>query len=421
MPKMNGELKEKMRLAALPKNITDYNAQFRKKYIPKRYNQIELVDQLENEDLDHYISISNRSDGKSFNYMHYFIRLSMDFKVNFMLVARHFTLRKSYVQMIRKIVTKCNDINGDMIRFRNDNDFYVTCLYGDRPIGIITDLNTATDLKYFSNYLSDYPIIIYDEFLALDGDYLPDEWDRLKTIYSSINREPDIPIIKFPKLFYLGNAVNFSSPILAQLNLYNKLENHPINTLKIYGNIALEMHNNTNANEERNLRAFNEEHDTMTTGRFETNAYNVANDNERKALVKDSHELYIKLDSNYLRIKFTSDYRLILLAIIGYAPRYDFNYRMKDNREDSVYLKDTFFNENQKKLFIHDYYKFENTYSKDYILTDFNGLNTLKIMKILSIYLSEKQDSSDYQEERYQENYLENSLNHIKQKFLDWI
>lgn len=41
--------------------------------IPDEYNQIELCNELMNKDLDFYISISNRSDGKSFNYVGFFI------------------------------------------------------------------------------------------------------------------------------------------------------------------------------------------------------------------------------------------------------------------------------------------------------------------------------------------------------------
>lgn len=50
------------------KEFQNFVTKFRKS-IPEQYNQIELVDHLMNTELDFYISISNRSDGKTFNYI----------------------------------------------------------------------------------------------------------------------------------------------------------------------------------------------------------------------------------------------------------------------------------------------------------------------------------------------------------------
>ncbi|MDN6612724.1 MAG: hypothetical protein L0L09_14380, partial [Staphylococcus equorum] len=60
----NKEVPEEKQAKELQKFVSTY----RKKYIPDKYNQIYMIDELMNSDIDHYISISNRSDGKSFNY-----------------------------------------------------------------------------------------------------------------------------------------------------------------------------------------------------------------------------------------------------------------------------------------------------------------------------------------------------------------
>src|SRR5699024_7781700 len=148
-------------------------------------------------------------------------------------------------------------------------------LYQQQSIAVISSLNDATELKYSSNFLKKYPIMVYDEFLALQSDYLPDEWERLKTIYESIDRNQEIPLIKKPKIIYLGNAVNFDSPVLHGLKIFNILENHPINTAKIYKyefNVMLEINRNDNANKQRNTRAFgsrSEEHTSELQSRFD--------------------------------------------------------------------------------------------------------------------------------------------------------
>lgn len=398
------------------KNFSDYVDKFINKYVPERYNQVQLLYELPNKEIDHYISISNRADGKSFNYIHFFIRFAIDYGVGFTLVSRHFTVRKSYQQLIKKIAEKSPDLNErDFVFFRDD--FYITVVYKNKKIAIITDLNEATDLKYHSAYVSSFPIIVYDEFLALEDDYLPDEWEKLKTIYSSINREPDIDVIGFPKMFYLGNAVNFSSPVLASLNLYNRLENHPINTVQQYSNILMEMRKNINANEERNLRAFNEQRDPMTEGQFEINNYEIATSDDHKQLAKASKEIYIKLKKNYMRITYNEDLSMIILAIVGYATNYSFNMELKDNRENSVYLKDSFFSEKHAKKYLKNIYKFENSFSKDFILNGMLNLTMLKLEKIISVYEGEIVSDKDWIEKRYHENYIEKTKRYILGKF----
>src|SRR5699024_8144101 len=153
-----------------------YVNNFREKHIPERYNQIKLMNFLNDDDVDHYISISNRADGKSFNYCHFLLKLSIDHDIGFTFVVRHFTVRNAGQKLFQKIIDSFQHFNPRDFQVMR-TDFYIVLLYQDKQLGIITDLNQATDLKYQSNYLQDFPIIIYDEFLALEGDYLPDEWD----------------------------------------------------------------------------------------------------------------------------------------------------------------------------------------------------------------------------------------------------
>src|SRR5699024_4730694 len=205
--------------------IHPYVEDFRQKNIPKRYNQIKLMNYLLDDELDHYISISNRSDGKSFNYVDFLIKFAIDYDIGFMFIVRHHTVQLFGQTLMQKIIdTSSNDYNPrDFIFLNNEffksliynnksktlitylkkkynktnyiilinNKFYKTLHYKDKAIALITDLNKATDLKYNSNYLKDFPIMVYDEFLALEGDYLPDEWERLKTIYASVNRDDE--------------------------------------------------------------------------------------------------------------------------------------------------------------------------------------------------------------------------------------
>lgn len=394
---------------------------FRKKHVPERYNQIELLDHLLDEDLDHYISISNRSDGKSFNYIHAIVDICIEHGLGFTLIARHFTVRYSYQEFLMKVFDKSKKYNAKDFQFFRTN-FYIQVIYRDRTIGVITDLNQATDLKYLSNFLEDFPIIVYDEFLALEGDYLPDEWDRLRTIYSSINRkdESDVPLIKFPKVIYLGNAVNFSSPVLASLELFNILEKHPIGTKRKYGNVILEMHRNNNANDYRNLRAFKEESDNLTHGEFKVNNFNVITENTRVQLNKNARNIIVKLRDNYLKITFNLDNKIKLLSIIGYSEHYDFNLLLKDNKENSVFLDESYFDEDHARKYVKKYYYFDNTFSKDFITDGIYELSHLKINKVISKYLRMNRHKTNFEikEAQYKDNYVEQTKKALARQFL---
>lgn len=410
------EIKNKL----LNQTEEDYNNDFRKKYIPEQYNQIMLINELENENIDHYISISNRTDGKSFNYLHYFIDYSIRKGIGFTLIARHYTVRFAYVKLLEEIISSVNKkYKADKFYFIR-NDFYILVGYEDKEIGIITDLNQATDLKYLSNYIKHFPIMVYDEFLAIEGDYLPDEWDRLKTIYSSINRDEDIPHIKFPKIFYLGNAVNFSSPVLANLKVFNILEEHNVNSMKTYNNIALEMLNNNNANEVRNLRAFKEVDDNLTIGQFEVNKHNLATNDYTNYINQNKLKIIIKDRKFYLVINYRLDTKDCILGVSNSEEKYHFNIELKDNNKKSIYLTSDFYDEEFPDKYNKDLFKFENQYSKDTILDTNFYLSHLKIYKIIKHFESEfveHKPDNEIKEIQYKYNVLEQSKKNLVNKF----
>src|SRR5699024_12294282 len=69
---------------------------FRKEHIPEQYNQIKLLDELNNPDIDHFISISNRTDGKSINYVHALMEICIKHNLGLTFLSRNMILRASY-------------------------------------------------------------------------------------------------------------------------------------------------------------------------------------------------------------------------------------------------------------------------------------------------------------------------------------
>jgi len=361
------------------KNFLSMVEKFRKKNIPKQFNQIQLINELLNKDIDHYISISNRTDGKTFNYVHFFLYFAYHTDIQLLFLSRDFMLRKSYQDLILELIEMSPYFESEHVRIMN-TQFYREIFYKDKTIAFISDLNGATDLKYFSSKLKYVGIIIYDEFLAIESDYLPDEWEKLKTIYSSVNRNFNLKLLKYPKVFYFGNAVNLSSPILAHLDIFSSLETQPVNSMRIYNNICIELRKNENVNEKRNLRAFDEKKDPLTMGQFKVNNYNVALENDLK---RAYNNIIVKLKDNFLKIQYSDNYDIIVLEIIGYAPSYSYNILPKDNKKTSIYLDDKYFDTKNFKKHLNNIYLYNNNYSKDYILTTSNGIGNLDIIKII--------------------------------------
>lgn len=399
----------------------DFLKQFRKDHIPPQYNQVKLLDELNNPEIDHFISISNRTDGKSINYVHALLNIAIKFDLGLSFFSRNMMLRTSYQELINDILDISTILDRRDFNFIR-SQYYVSLNYKDKTIAIISDLNSATELKYFSNYLKKFPIMIYDEFLALQSDYLPDEWERLKTIYESIDRIEKYPLIHKPKIFYFGNAVNFDSPILHGLKIFNILEKHPINTAKIYKydfHIMLEINRNENANQRRNTRAFGSENDAMTTAEFETNNYNIATDHDRDHIRKNPRFIYIKLKDNYLKIWFNRDTLKTILSIESRIDEpYLYNLQLKDNKEHSTYLNEKYFDDDHIKRIDRGDYLFENNFSKNYITSDFNGLNRLKINKIIREFLRDDDENKEIEskEKQFQENYIEQTKRGLMKK-----
>lgn len=411
---------EKDRLSMV-RDYQNFLTKFRKQ-IPSHYNQIELMDELMNKDVDWFISISNRSDGKTFNYISFFMKLAIEFDIKFTLICRHYDLRKAYVELVEKIAIELKHFKSEKLIITRSNE-YSTIFYDDKKIGIITDLNDATDLKYHSNFLKDFPIIVYDEFLALEYDYLPDEWDKLKTIYDSIDRNHgNIPYLDIPKIVLLGNAVNFSSPLLANLDIFNILQKHPINTKRQYGKINLEMRRNDYSNEKRNTRAFDSENDAMTTGEFDFNTYNLTDDALRNHISKNGDYFYIKTEDRFIKVMYNFNDYQTNIKVVPYTDDYFFCTEVSDVENNVTYLKETYYKENHSKR----YYRksnlhFDNAYTKQFILQDPNliDLNINKLIKEHKAYENRKYGVRyfDRHEKMHQDNFIEQTKKYLVNKY----
>lgn len=363
-------------------------AKYKKNYLPKMYNQLELLDELCNTELDYYISITNRGDGKSFNYASALLYLSNNLDIGVTFVVRHYTLQQRVKELIEEILITLKWIDVSQLWFRNTDDYIIVGL-GDKEIALITDLNNASDLKFASQVLKYFPIILYDEFLAEARDYVHNETKKLQMIYRSIDRIADRDYIVFPKIILLGNPVNFESPLLPDLKLFSALQNQEINTIQQYRNILLELRRNDDVNSTKNLRIFNDESDSNISGQFQFSNYLLVNENEYAKLEIDANFARIDLGDNRA-LYVISNNDTIILSVESLNGEEKFCLKLEDETDEKQFLSERYFKKNFIKKYEKNLFLYKDSFSRTFIQRDEN-LMSLNFFKLLS----EKKVSSE--------------------------
>lgn len=345
-----------------------------RKNIPEKYNQVKLLDQLCNNKVDLLFSITTRTDGKTFNYLYALAKLSEAFDFTTIIIVRHMELRGAMVSQITNVYETMDDLKqGDL--YPNINIEYIQMMYKDKIPFIIVDLNNANDLKNYSSILKKANLILYDEFLSVGGQYTDHEFLKFKTIFETMDRGTNSNMQytnNRRKAIFLGNPVDFGSEFLSYWKLYQYLEHQPMNTIKVYKNVAIERRKNKVAQENKNNRIFNSTDNESITGTFNINTWAIK---EPKDLDK---KIIIKTVDKYIVIHLE---KTPVLEVTQIEKNYKYNTDLKDNNNNSTYLKTTYYNDNFLKKYNRKLFNFANQYSKDYIL---NNYPTLKITKIIN-------------------------------------
>lgn len=345
-----------------------------RKNIPEKYNQVELLDYLTNDKVDLLFSITTRGDGKSFNYLYALAKLNISFDFSTIIIVRHLEVRSAMVQQIQDVYMTMKDLNPKKFGFRVNPD-YIQITYSEKVPFIICDLNNANDLKNYSSVLRHCNLMLYDEFLAVGGDYAPHEFLKFKTIFETMDRSL-IESMEYTnnrrKAIFLANPVDFSSEFLAEWKLYHALETQKMNSIRVYKNIAIERRKNKNTQKNKNNRIFNNNDNESISGVFNFNKWAIKEPN------KTTKKITIKTGDKFINVYFS---KKPILDVVSYETSYDYNTDLKDNCEQSTYLKDSFFNDNFYKKYTNDKFLFANQFSKMYILNNYPTLNFNRLIR----------------------------------------
>lgn len=358
-----------------PQELLKYLTRIRKN-VPKQYNNFKLLDNLANDKVDLLFSITTRGDGKTFNYLYALAKLSEKFQFCTIVIVRHMEVRAAMIQQIRDVYDTMDDLFLRDFTYKLSPD-YVLVQYKGITSFIVCDLNNANDLKNYSAVLRHANLILYDEFLAVGGEYTPHEFIKFKTIFETMDRAL-IDSMKYTnnrrKAIFLANPVDFSSEFLAQWHMYHYLEAQEMNTIKVFKNIAIERRKNIAPQANKNNRIFNDDANESILGTFHVNNWSIE---EPKVNMK---KVTVKLAENYLNI-FLSKGNKPILDVSPYEKNYFYNTELVDNADQSKYLKPSYYRDTFYKKYTQDRYKFSNQYSKSFILENYSTLNVNRIIR----------------------------------------
>ena len=405
----------------MAKRFPKFLARFRSE-IPEIRNKVPVLDELTNDMITFLINISNRTDGKTFQYVNFFVQFAIEFDIGFCFMIRHYDLRTGYMENIEDVFRKEKRLNFNHLSFQKRNE-YTMVFNKDKCIGIIVELTNATDFKYHASIAYQFPMIWYDEFLALKQDYIRGEWEAIKTIYETINRFPyPIPIIGKPKIIFGGNPVNFDSPVLLELNLFNSLEATDLGKLVKVGHTALIIEQNKEVNKLRNTSAFGGENDPMTTATFVMNKTSIVPDILKSRIIADGDSFLIKLAEINVGVFYLMTDIEFQVFVSVMSNRYvdgDIAYceLLADKSDKTIFLTESYFRDFTSK-YDKELILFDNVFSKNTLTENpyFMNINLFKLIR--NHYYTEK-STIQTKEDKFKKAQLNAQKDFLKTRFLD--
>lgn len=121
--------------------------------------------------------------------------------------------------------------------------------YGENTLGFAVCLRSASQLKEVSNVFNHVDEIVWDEFQAHNGVYLPDEMGEFKTLYKSVARGVNKKV-RYVPVIAISNFVSMLNPLMTSLDVYRFVTK---DTKFLRGNgFVLEQNINLDAVQQRN-------------------------------------------------------------------------------------------------------------------------------------------------------------------------
>lgn len=361
------------------KDVLKVFKKYRKKYIPQKFNQLDILENILNDNIDYGIDITTRSNGKTTNYVGMLTKLSIDFNFKVGYITDHFNQWDSVFANIKHTL-KIFDIN-----IEDENDFWYFPLkglikfgYKDKELGYIINISRPQDIKRYFSQVSECKILVYDEFIRADEDYYPNEDVLLNQIKQTCDKDSMNENIKSifgnkSRVILLANPINLLSPVLHSMGIIKILEEKEINDeVIIDGRTGLHLNSNAETNKEYIDDSFmpqlnKQEIETM----FNINKYNVISSDYLSQIYNNKDTLSSKIYINSTKaLIVTCLHNNYILSLTNDIRNCSFCTNIEDKDVNRIYLDDNWIdNDYMSHLFEHDMFSFSDMYTKNEILS----------------------------------------------------
>jgi hypothetical protein len=214
--------------------------------IPKKYNQLEFLKDLGNDNYNLYVSMTSAGDGKTHNVSNLLCHLAFKGYTT-LVISETWDGRSAMLAQIMKLLEKSNK----RLKFIPDRDTLFLYLYVNDVLCFkFADLDHAVQIKNASSLISDCSFIWFDEFLKLGGMYSPYQYEQFELIYARVARTDERRKLKTPKIILTANPDDFSSPLLQGFDLYSDFAKMKDNTIVVSRGAVIETRTNEIVNEE---------------------------------------------------------------------------------------------------------------------------------------------------------------------------
>ena len=116
-----------------------------KKGIPKKYNQLEFMNYLDDKDVDLLVSITTRNDGKTYNVLRALALLHDSLKFCTLIVTRHSELKSAMITQIRDIYFNDKELDNKSVNVMFDLNL-CQIYYHDELTFLIVDLQLSSSI-----------------------------------------------------------------------------------------------------------------------------------------------------------------------------------------------------------------------------------------------------------------------------------
>ncbi|MEE1020534.1 MAG: phage DNA encapsidation protein [Bacteroidales bacterium] len=170
-----------------------------------------------------YISIGNRSGGKTTYYNRMLVNRFKKKGEKFLLLYRWnyelTDIANKFFGDIGKIFFK-DDVMKDKVLAKGK---YCELYLNDELCGYAVSLNSANAVKKLSHVFNEVTSILFDEFMSEDGMYCPNEIEKFQSIHVSVSRGNGQPV-RYVPVYLISNAVTLLNPYFETLGISARLQ-----------------------------------------------------------------------------------------------------------------------------------------------------------------------------------------------------